>query len=171
MKDETPSLDDIVLFLAICDAGGLAGATVRTGASAPTLSRRMTALEKQVGRRLFERGNKGYRLTADGKDLREKVEAVADIRHRLGHWMKAGQATRIKITAGTWTSRWLAQNLGRYWSASDGWVPEFLASNAYVDMARREADIGFRNRRPDQNWLAAANCAASNTPNTRPRPM
>ena len=32
--------------------------------------------------------------------------------------------------------------------------PEFLACNANVDIARREADIGVRNRRPEQGWLA-----------------
>ncbi|MGR3491692.1 MAG: LysR substrate-binding domain-containing protein, partial [Shimia sp.] len=34
------------------------------------------------------------------------------------------------------------------------WVPEFIHCNNYMDIARREIDIGLRNRRPEQPWLA-----------------
>ena len=33
-------------------------------------------------------------------------------------------------------------------------MPEFLPSGATLDIARRVADIGIRNHRPTQNWLA-----------------
>lgn len=153
MKDEL-SLDDLSLFLAVCAAGGLADAVEGTGQSAPTLSRKMTALERQTGRRLFVRGNKGYALTAEGRALRDEAEALSDIRRRLSGWSGGRGPVRVRITAGAFTSCWLAANLGRFWTQGDGWVPEFLSSNAVLDIARREADIGFRNRRPDQNWLA-----------------
>lgn len=39
------------------------------------------------------------------------------------------------------------------------WRPALLASNTNVDIARREADIGIRNRRPDQSWLAGRKLA------------
>ena len=154
MKDRALSLDDLALFLAVCDAGGLAGAVAATGHSAPTLSRKMTSLERQTGRRLFLRGNKGYVLTSDGRSLRDEAAALVQIRRRLAAWTATDEKARIRITAGTWTSRWLAQNLVGYWSAQAAWVPEFLASNAVLDIARREADIGFRNVRPEQSWLA-----------------
>ena len=60
----------------------------------------------------------------------------------------------MRITAGSWTARRLARGIGAVWAPGAGWMPEFLASNATVDIARREADIGIRNRRPDQPWLA-----------------
>lgn len=154
MKESALSLDDLTLFLAVCDAGGLAGAVAATGQSAPTLSRKMTGLERQTGRRLFLRGNKGYSLTSDGRALRQEAEALTPLRRRLAAWSATEDKARIRITAGTWTSRWLAQQLEGYWTPQAGWVPEFLASNAVLDIARREADIGFRNRRPEQAWLA-----------------
>lgn len=153
MKDSL-SLDDLSLFAAVCDAGGLAGAVHTTGQSAPTLSRKMAGLERRTGRRLFLRGNQGYALTADGRSLRDEVEALSGLRRRLAAWTGDTRAARVRITAGTWTSRWLAQSLAAYWSAEADWVPEFLSSNAVLDIARREADIGFRNRRPEQSWLA-----------------
>lgn len=153
MKDDL-SLDDVLLFLSVCDAGGLTGAVGPTGQSAPTLSRKMTALEQRTGRRLFHRGNAGYALTADGRALRAEAEALTELRSRLAAWSRRDDASRVRITAGTWTSRWLARSVGAYWTAHDPWVPEFLGSNAVLDIARREADIGFRNARPTQSWLA-----------------
>ena len=154
MKDADLSLDDIALFLAVCEAGGLAGAVARTGASAPTLSRRMTVLERQAGQRLFQRGNQGYALTSAGRELYEESQGLSRLRHRLQSWMQAAPHPQVRITAGTWTSRWLVQNLSAYWSQSDPWVPAFLSNNAAMDIARREADVGIRNRAPEQSWLA-----------------
>lgn len=149
------SLDDMALFLAVADAGGLAGAARSTGASVPTLSRRMGELERRSGRRLFQRGKRGYALTAQGRALLDEAEALRPVAARLARWGAEGKTRpRVRITAGLWTSRFVARNIRRIWSPDDEWVPEFLASNANVDIARREADIGIRNRRPEQAWLA-----------------
>lgn len=149
-----PRLDDLSLFLAVADAGALAGAARVTGQSPPTLSRRMAALERDLGRRLFERGKRGFTLTAAGRSLLAEAEPLREVSARLERWATTDRAPRVRISAGLWTSRFLAQNIRRVWAPGDGWVPEFLASNADVDIARREADIGVRNRRPEQSWLA-----------------
>lgn len=149
------NLDDVALFLAVAEAGSLSGASRKTGVAISTLSRRMTGFERAVGRRLFRRGPQGYALTADGRSLRERADPLAPLADRIGQWIaKDAAPPKVRITAGTWTSRFLARNIGIVWTAGSGWVPEFLASNATVDIARREADIGIRNRRPDQPWLA-----------------
>jgi DNA-binding transcriptional LysR family regulator len=153
MKDAL-SLDDLMQFLAVCEAGGLAGAVAETGQSAPTLSRKMTGLERQTGRRLFLRGRQGFALTAEGRALRDEAADLSGVSRRLSRWQIAGPATRVRITAGTWTSSWLAAHMPQFWQVGADWVPEFLSSNAVLDISRREADIGFRNRRPEQGWLA-----------------
>jgi DNA-binding transcriptional LysR family regulator len=56
----------------------------------------------------------------------------------------------VRITAGMWTARHVAHHLARLDGASTDWQPELLASSTNVDIARREADIGICNRRPDQ---------------------
>ncbi|MHA3914783.1 LysR family transcriptional regulator [Halovulum sp. GXIMD14793] len=154
MKQRLP-LDDVTLFLAIADAGGLAGAVRLTGVSAPTLSRRMTALEQYVGQRLFERGPRGYTLTSEGRSLLEEATPVREAAAVLDRWKSRAEARpRVRITAGLWTSRFLATHIHEFWSERSRWIPEFLASNMTVDIARREADIGIRNHRPEQAWLA-----------------
>lgn len=154
------SMDDYLLFLAVADAGGLAGAMRATGVSVPTLSRRMTELETQLGQRLFARGPRGYNLTIEGRALLNEAEGLREAAARLKAVARTGRKMRVRITAGHWTAQFLALNISRFWSVDEDWVPEFTASNAAVDIARREADIGVRNRRPDQNWLAGRRTAS-----------
>jgi DNA-binding transcriptional LysR family regulator len=150
------SLDDLSLFLAVTDAGGLQGAAAATGVSAPTLSRRMVELERRTGRRLFERGRHGYALTVDGRALLVEAAPLRPLSARLAAFgQTAGSVARIRVTAGVWTARFLARHIRQVWKRGDPWLPEFLSVNASLDIARREADIGVRARRPDQSWLAA----------------
>ena len=150
------SLDDLSLFLAVATAGGLQGAAAATGVSAPTLSRRMTELERATGQRLFERGRHGFALTARGRSLLAEAEGLRTIARRLTDWVRDPCETpRVRITAGSWTSRLIARHIGSVWKPGDPRVPEFLVANANLDIARRESDIGVRARRPDQPWLAA----------------
>jgi DNA-binding transcriptional LysR family regulator len=150
------SLDDLTLFLAVAEAGGLQGAAAATGTSAPTLSRRMAELERATGQHLFQRGPQGFALTAEGRALMAEAAPLREVRRRLARWgSDAARTPRVRITAGTWTARHIARHLGEVWAPGDPWVPEFLAANANLDLARREADIGIRARRPEHPWLAA----------------
>ena len=150
----TYAMDDYALFVAVADAGSLASAAAVTGVSAPTLSRRMNALERRLALRLFERGPQGYVLTSAGRRLLEEAAPLRDAMARLGRFSEQTARPRVRITAGHWTSRFLAKHIARFWSPEADWVPEFLPSKAMVDIARREADIGIRRSRPDQTWLA-----------------
>jgi DNA-binding transcriptional LysR family regulator len=150
------SLDDLALFLAVSDAGGLQGAVAATGVSAPTLSRRMAQLERATGQRLFERGRNGYALTTRGRDLRTEAQALRPFSQRIAGWANNPAAVpRVRITAGVWTARLVARHICEVWKPGDPWVPEFLSANANLDLARREADIGVRAKRPEHTWLAA----------------
>ncbi|GHC46740.1 LysR family transcriptional regulator [Neogemmobacter tilapiae] len=150
------SLDDLSLFLAVASSGGLSGAVASTGTSAPTLSRRMAELERATGQHLFERGRNGYALTARGRELLAEASALRPLQQRIAQWASGpGTTPRVRITAGSWTARLIARNIGRYWQPGAPWVPEFISANANLDLARREADIGIRARRPEQPWLAA----------------
>jgi len=149
------SMDDLSLFIAVADAGGLSGAVRATGVSAPTLSRRMIALEARLGRHLFSRGARGYALSSDGRALLDKVGALRSLKADLAGWEDAPRPLRVRITAGFWTSQVLARNIAAFWEPRATWVPEFVTTNTAIDIARRAADIGIRNRRPTQSWLAA----------------
>lgn len=148
------SLDDVRLFLLVVSAGSLSAAARQSDVSVPTLGRRMSELERALGEALFVRGARGYTLTGRGRAFFEEAQELAGLAGRLENFANPAAQVRVRITAGHWTSRFIATHVTRYWSPEAGWVPEFVDTNRPVDIARREADIGIRNRRPDQPWLA-----------------
>lgn len=147
--------DDLRLFLAVAKAGGLAGAASKTGVSAATLGRRVSALEKSLNLRLVEREARGYLLTAAGEDLVQQAADMDQVAQSIDSWRAGGpRRRRIRISAGDWTMRLLIDNVSAFWSSSSVWVPEFLTDIQMRDVARRQIDIGIRNGRPKQEWLA-----------------
>ena len=60
----------------------------------------------------------------------------------------------VKISAGTWTAEFLAENIGQIWRRDDDFIVQFTPSDRDVDIGRRAADIGIRNRRPTGAHLA-----------------
>jgi len=147
--------EDLRLFLAVARAGGLAGAAQATGVSAATLGRRVSALERDLNVRLVEREARGYRLTAAGRELLVQLDDMDQSARAIDQWRQSGRKhRRVRISAGDWTMRLILDHLGSFWSPELGWRPEFLADPRDRDIARRRIDIGIRNRRPEQDWLA-----------------
>ncbi|WP_316013954.1 LysR family transcriptional regulator [Roseobacter sp. HKCCA0434] len=160
MKDRI-GWDDLALFAAVARNRSLTRAAEVTGASAPTLSRRMKALEARIGRRLFVHGAEGYTPTGEGRALMDRAARMEEAAAEIEHWRTAsGGPVRVRLSAGTWTARRLARDLRHYWSPDAPWVPEFVQCNLDMDIARREIDIGVRNRRPEQPWLAGRRTGA-----------
>ena len=73
MNEKKMNWDDLKLFLAVARTGGLSAASHATGKSAPTLGRRMQALERATGEELFHRQARGYELTEQGNALLIKL--------------------------------------------------------------------------------------------------
>ena len=148
--------EELRVFLAVARASGLSGAARLTGVSAPTLGRRMTALERQLNQKLFDRKPSGYALTEAGRELYEharEMEAVATgiERWRDGHGDAAG---------GAHLGRRLDQPVPRapprpaMAARTTRSTLEFLTAAARLDIARRQADIGIRNRAPEEARLS-----------------
>ncbi len=78
MNENNLDWDDFRLFLAVACEGGLAAASEKTGKSAPTLGRRMLALERRLGRELFNRLPRGYVLTEQGQQLFTKALSIEE---------------------------------------------------------------------------------------------
>ncbi|MEM7631141.1 MAG: LysR family transcriptional regulator [Pseudomonadota bacterium] len=146
---------DFGLFAAVARNGALSGAARETGLSQATLSRRMTALEQRLGRRLFAHGAAGYTPTTEGRDLLERAKKMEAAARDIAQW-NAGRAgpPRVRVSAGTWTTDYLARRVADYWAPDARWQPEFVNCNRDMDIERREVDIGVRNRRPTHPWLA-----------------
>ncbi|WP_224815094.1 LysR family transcriptional regulator [Hasllibacter sp. MH4015] len=147
--------DDFALFSIVARQGSLTAAAAEAGVSVATLSRRMTGLEAALGRPLFQHGRLGYALTSEGRELLRRTERMEAAAADITAWRDRPRGKRrVRISAGTWTSLMLARHLEEFWRPEYDWVPEFLQSERDMDIARREIDIGVRNRRPNQPWLA-----------------
>ena len=146
---------DLRLFLDVARLGGLSAATETTGLSAATLGRRVTALERQIGEPLFVRSHNGYALTGAGEELLRRAEDVEAAMTSITRWRDGTLGDRIvRISAGTWTTEFLAKNLSALWDAADPFRVEFVTAYEKIDIGRRNADIGMRSERPTEPNLA-----------------
>lgn len=149
------SWDDLRVFLDVARLGGLSAATQKTGLSAATLGRRVTALERQVGEALFVRSQSGYRLTPSGEEVLQRAEEVETAMLALRRWKEGAIGERIvRVAAGPWTSAFLSRHIEAIWSVQDRFGVELVTASQKVDIGRRHADIGIRNQRPTEQWLA-----------------
>ncbi|HEY0802376.1 MAG TPA: LysR family transcriptional regulator, partial [Steroidobacteraceae bacterium] len=66
--------DDIKIFLAMVRHGTVRASAEVLDMSHSTVARRIVALEKRIGVRLFDRTSSGYQLTDAGKDILTTAE-------------------------------------------------------------------------------------------------
>ncbi|CAO3430471.1 LysR family transcriptional regulator [Azospirillum doebereinerae] len=69
-------LDELALFVAILDAGSLAGAAKRLGRSAAAVTRGLGGLEERLGVRLIERTTRSLAPTEAGRRLAEQARRL-----------------------------------------------------------------------------------------------
>jgi DNA-binding transcriptional LysR family regulator len=147
--------NDLSLFVLTARLGSLAAAARAARVSPPTLGRRLQALEAATGRSLFERRAGGYVLTEAGRDLLAQAEPVEAAMLAVERWRDRGVAGRtVRVSAGSFTSRFLAQHFGEIVAEGDAFRLQLLPAEVRLDIGRRAADIGIRNRRPEEAWLA-----------------
>jgi DNA-binding transcriptional LysR family regulator len=70
------ALQDMALFVEVARAGSFTGAAKASGVPIATLSRRIAALEKRVGVRLFERTTRRLAVTEPGRRYLERCEVI-----------------------------------------------------------------------------------------------
>jgi DNA-binding transcriptional LysR family regulator len=146
--DQNPiDWDDLKLALAVARGGGLSGAAKLLGINHATVFRRLNALEKSLGVRLFERFRDGYAATPAGEHVvavAERVEAeVIDASRAL-----SGQDMRPEGQVRITTTDALLPLLGLCMPALNAANPlivlELIIANAMVSLGRRDADLALR---------------------------
>ena len=147
--------DDLKLFLHVAGEGGLTGASLRTGLSAPTIGRRMFALERGLGRALFVRSQQGYRLAHDGEILLEHVRAMQKAAENIADWHR-GAFTQpiVSIASDPWIAGFVADNIGEIRTRDDGYRICCKAAGRGLDLTFREADVALVRDRPETGNLA-----------------
>lgn len=172
--------DDLRIFLTIEDAGSLAGAARRLGVNHSTVFRRLNALEKDLGVRLYDRFRAGYVLTPAGARMRERARAaesaIQDIEFDLaGRDHKAEGMVRV-TTAPNIARTIVPIAVARLRETHPGIVIEISVGDSDYDLGRREADIALRATTSPPDSLVGRKlmtmawwiCGAGDAPGPRP---
>lgn len=146
--------DDLRFFLVVARQRTLSSAAEVLKVTQPTVGRRITALEEQLGARLFVRSSAGFGLTASGARAlafaeRMEQDVLGVERQLLGR--DEGVAGVVRITASEWlVSSVLSPLVGALLTSYPQLELELVADARHLNLARREADIAIRPRRFEQ---------------------
>lgn len=150
---------DLRYFLAVARAGKLTLAARQLGVEHSTVSRRIGALERTLGAKLFDRQPSGYLLTPPGERLLVSAEAMETLASSVQQDIAGadlGVAGTVRIGApdgfGTF---FLAPRMGRLAERHPGLEVQFLAMPRVFNLTKREADIAISLSRPKQGRLHA----------------
>lgn len=139
--------NDLRYFLAVQRTGTLAGAARTLKVEHTTVSRRLAALESDLGVQLFTRAPDGFLLTDAGADLLPQAEAMERsaeaVSRQLGGRDRRVEGT-VRLTTSEGFSGFLAKRLGPLRQRHPELLVEILASNAQLDLSRGEADLALR---------------------------
>ncbi|MDY7218737.1 LysR family transcriptional regulator [Denitrificimonas sp. JX-1] len=146
--------EQLRFFLELARAGRLVIAARRMGVDHTTVSRKVQALEKSLGRPLFLREHEGYKLTEAGRALLPQVEAmesayvgISDSLPTLGEQL-SGQV-RIAATE-AYSTLLLAEQLAELGRRYPHLKVDLLALPRAVQLSRNEADIVITLERPER---------------------
>ena len=149
--------DDVRVFASVARCANVLRGAQEAGLDRSTATRRIAALERSLGARLFLRTRDGLRLTSLGERLRAHGERMAAEARELEQAASdTGGEVRGRVRLATTESiavtllrRGLLDLTARY----PGLELEVLGSNAVLDLTRGEADLALRITKPDQPSL------------------
>lgn len=140
--------NDLKIFMAIADAGSLAGAARTLGQNHSTVFRRLNALEDAVRTRLFDRLPAGYLLTPAGERMlelaRQADDAIQTIDRELaGRDLEPTGSVRL-TTAPNLARTMVPGALKALRKTHPGITVEVAVGDSDYDLNRREADLALR---------------------------
>ena len=144
-------------FHATAASGSLSAAARELGLTQPTLSRQVVALEARLGVALFERRGRKLVLTPTGMELLGHIRVMGDAADTLA-LAASGRAKeiggRVCISAiDAYAAYVLPEIVARIRAEAPQITIALVASNAFSDLHRGEADIAIRHARPERPGL------------------
>ena len=150
--------DDLRYVLSVQRQGSLARAAKALGLNKSTVSRRIAALEQELGVTLLERGPLGYDLSKPGRRAAAVAARIETLVHEL--LSDVGGVDRVasglvRVTAPHWfAQRLIIPALPTLREAHPGLNVDLVTTDDVLNIAKGEADIAIRNQRPTQNSLS-----------------
>jgi DNA-binding transcriptional LysR family regulator len=148
--------DDLTYFLAVARHGSTIAAGKALHLSQSTVHRRLSELERKLGRSLVSRHSTGYRLTEFGEELlpyAERVEsAIQELERHVANSARA-DAGLIRVTCPEPIIPRLTPLIERFHALHPELQVQFVTSDRYLDLLKGEADIAFRSGDTDDELV------------------
>jgi DNA-binding transcriptional LysR family regulator len=142
------NLNDLRLFALVVDHGGFAPAARHLAVPKSTLSKRVAALESQLGVRLLQRTSRSFSVTEAGRDLHRHATAMLVEAEAAEHTVRGRMAEptgTVRITASVPTAQLLLAPLLPGLARALPKVGIVLqATDRFVDIVQEGIDIALR---------------------------
>lgn len=140
--------DDLRFFLALCREKSATHAGRALGVNHTTVARRIRALERNLGARLFEPSRDGYEMTQAAENMYEHARRMEEVTQAIDRDI-FGQDAELKgplklTVAHDVAERLVIPKLGKFIEAYPCIDLDVLTTTGLVDLAAREADIALR---------------------------
>ena len=140
--------DDLKIAHAIARRGSLSAAARALGTTQPTVSRRLSALERRIGVKLFERGAAGLSPSKLCAVLIESLDQMEEQAHAVERRIAArdtGLQGAITVTSLAWFGDdVLAPLLARFCARHKLVTVDLINDPRRFNLFRREADVAVR---------------------------
>ena len=151
--------NDLRYFLELTRQGKLVRAAARLQVDHTTVSRRITALEKQLDVRLFDKSPQGYKLTDAGLRLLPLAEQIETQSNQLyqeiaGKDTRLGGTVRVAAPEALGTQV-IAGHITEFREQHPDIEIELVAETRRMSLSKREADILISFSRPESGRLVA----------------
>jgi DNA-binding transcriptional LysR family regulator len=154
--------DDVRYFLELARQGSLTAAARVLAVEHSTVARRVTALEKRIGIRLFDRLPKSWNLTQEGEELLQHARRIEEEAHAFSRASLGVGTLRgvVRISAPpVFASHFLVPRLAALRHRWSGITIEIIGEAREANLFRREADLALRMSRPTEPGLATRSLA------------
>ncbi len=139
--------EELKVFLSVAESGSLSRAARQLEVSQPTLSRRIAALERTLGVRLFRRTSRGLKATPAAERILSNVRRMDEEAALIELETRGGGALegRVRVTASEGLAvEWLTAELLTFHRSCPGIRVDVVADKSPLDLVSRDADIALR---------------------------
>jgi DNA-binding transcriptional LysR family regulator len=148
--------NDLKYFIAVARHGSTIAAGKALALSQSTVHRRLSELERRIGRRLVTRQSTRYRLTDFGEEMQpyaERVEAaIKDLERHLSDAAR-DRGGIIHVTCPEPIVQRMTPLIERFHLRHPKLRVEFVMSDRYLDLLKGEADVAFRSGDTDDELV------------------
>jgi DNA-binding transcriptional LysR family regulator len=140
-------LNDLSIFAAVVASGGFSAASRALSTSTPRVSRRVAALEAELGVRLVERSTRRFKVTEAGHDVYRHARAAlseADAIDDVGSMLRAEPQGLVKVSCHVGVDRVLAAALPEFLARHPKLRVQVIVSNRRIDLIEEGVDVAIR---------------------------